>query len=107
MNVIAVTAWRRPEFLSVYLDQLKKNLELPEYVVHFFVDVGYHPDTDLVIDRFRDYHGSDKVKVTYRDQKLSACPAAYNIMDSYRVAAEYASEYVLLGEEDIVPSADY
>ena len=28
-------------------------------------------------------------------------------MDSYRIAAEYASEYVVLGEEDIVPSVDY
>ena len=107
MNVIAVTAWKRPEFLAVYLDQLKKNTELSNYIVHFFVEVDPHPDTDTVIDRFKESHGANKVKVTYRDKRVSACPAAFNIMDSYRIAAEYASEYVILGEEDIVPSSDY
>ena len=107
MNTIAVTAWRRPEFLAVYLDQLKKNKELSNYIVHFFVEFEYHPDTDVVIDRFREFHGEDKVKVTYRTGRKSACPAMFNIMDSYRIASEYASEYVILGEEDIVPSQDY
>tara|TARA_R110002051_G_scaffold221410_1_gene285013 strand:- start:1166 stop:2107 length:942 start_codon:yes stop_codon:yes gene_type:complete len=107
MNVIAVTAWRRPEFLAVYLDQLKKNKELPNYLVHFFVEVDPHEDTDTIINRFKEYHGEDKVRVTYRTERKSACPAAYNIMDSYRIAVEEASEYVLLGEEDIVPSQDY
>jgi hypothetical protein len=107
MNVIAITAWQRPEFLAVYLDQLMKNKELPNYIVHFFVETYPHEDIGWVIDGFTQWHGADKVKVTQRSERKSACPATYNIMDSYRIAAEYASEYVLLGEEDIVPSADY
>jgi hypothetical protein len=107
MNVIAVTTWRRPEFLAVYLDQLRKNKDLSEYIVHFFVEVDPDSDVDVVISRFKEYHGDEKVKVTYRTQRRSSCPAAYNIMDSYRIAADYASEYVVLGEEDIIPSPDY
>ena len=80
---------------------------MSNYIVHFFVEFEYHPDTDVVIDRFREFHGEDKVKVTYRTGRKSACPAMFNIMDSYRIASEYASEYVILGEEDIVPSQDY
>lgn len=107
MNVIAITTYQRPEFLKIYLLQLLKNKEITNYAIHFFVDVNYHPDVDIVIDWFSSIVGKDKIKVTYRTTKPSACPATFNIMDSYLVAAEYASEYIILGEEDIIPSPDY
>ena len=104
MNVIAVTAWRRPEFLKIYLKQLLKNKELPKYSVHFFVDVGYDPEIEDVINWFKELH--NKVGTTYRSSRISACPAAYNILHSY-IECLYADEFVIIGEEDIIPSEDF
>lgn len=104
MNVIAITTWRRPEFLKVYLKQLLKNKELPKYCVHFFIDVGYDEEVDDVINWFASIHPT--VRRTYREVKISVCPAAYNILHSY-IESLYTDEFVIIGEEDIIPSEDF
>lgn len=108
MNTIAIVCHSRPECLQIHLEQLLKNPELPEYLVHFFPDHGSHPDIFRVIKNFRKHHSN--IRVTTRSEgesKKSPLPAFYNIFDAYRVAAEESDEYVLPAEEDIIPTEDY
>jgi len=107
MNTIAVTTYRRPQFLALYLERLSLCKELPNYRVHFFVDVDYDPQILEVIERFANSNAAGDVKTTIRTERRSACPAAYNIFDAYLVAAEESDEYVITGEEDIHPSEDF
>ena len=107
MNTIAVTAYRRPQFLALYLERLALCKELPDYRVHFFVDVDYDPQVLEVIGEFTESGVAGDVVTTIRTERRSACPAAYNIMDAYVVAAEESDEYVITGEEDIHPSEDF
>lgn len=108
MNTIAIVCHSRPECLQIHLEQLLKNPELGEYLVHFFPDYGAHPDIYRVIKNFRKNHSN--IKVTTRseaDSKKSPLPAFFNILDSYRIAAEESDEFVLPAEEDIIPTEDY
>lgn len=108
MNVIAIVTHGRPELLKIHCEQLLKNPELGDYLVHFFPDYGFHPDVMKVIKWFRSEHRN--IKVTMRSEaesKMSPLPAFYNIFDAYRICAEEADEYVLPAEEDIIPTDDY
>lgn len=108
MNTIAIVCHSRPECLQIHLEQLLKNPELSEYLVHFFPDYGASHDIYKVIKNFR--HSHKNIKVTTRseiDSKKSPLPAFYNIFDAYRVAAEESDEFVLPAEEDIIPTEDY
>lgn len=108
MNVIAIVTHSRPECLQIHLEQLLKNPELPEYLVHFFVDYGAHPEIFQVIKEFRRSHKDIKVTSrTQTDASKSPLPAFYNIFSAYEIAAKETDEYVLPTEEDIVPTEDY
>lgn len=102
-NVIAVTAWRRPEFLYIYLYQLAKNKNYKNYKLLFCVDKDPSPGIFEVIERF---NHPDK-EIVLRDKRVSACPAAFNILDSYLLASKITKDFVIIGEEDIVPSEDF
>lgn len=108
MNVIAIVTHGRPELLKIHLEQLLKNPELRDFLVHFFPDYGFHPDVLKVIKWFRSEHRN--IKITMRseeDSKRSPLPAFFNIFDAYRIAAQETDQYVLPAEEDIIPTDDY
>ena len=44
MNVIAVSVYKRPEFLSIMLEHLGAQPSIENYMVHFFCDAGFNPD---------------------------------------------------------------
>lgn len=102
-NVIAITAWRRPEFLYIYLNQLSKNESYKDYKILFCVD----KDPDLgIYEVIKEFEHPDKEVIT-RKHRVSACPAAFNILDSYLLAADRTDKFVIIGEEDIIPSEDF
>ena len=109
MNVLALVAYKRPELLKIYFDQLLKEPdELKNYLVHIFLDYGFSPDALKVIQWFRKFHKNIKItQRTEQESKISPLPAFYNIMDSYRVTTHEADQFVILGEEDIIPTNDY
>lgn len=109
MNTITITAYRRPELLQIVCNQLLKDKEeFNKYIFHIFLDFGFHPDMYKVISNLKLYHRNIKLTLrTQTDSKKSPLPAFYNIMDSYRIAAEESSEFVIVLEEDIIPTNDY
>jgi hypothetical protein len=108
MNVLALATRSRPALLKIYLEQLLKSDELKNYIVYFFVDPGFDPEVLNVIRQFRKSHKNIKIKLRSEVEfNKSPLKGFYNIVDSYKVAAEIADEYVLIGEEDIIPSRDY
>lgn len=102
-NVIVISTWRRPEFLYIYLNQLSKNKTYKNYKILFCADKDPDPGVYEVINEF---DHPDKEVIT-RQERVSACPAAFNILDSYLLASDRAREFVIVGEEDIIPSEDF
>lgn len=108
MNVLALVTHSRPECLKLYLEQLLKNDELKDYLIYFFLDFNFHPDILKIIQWFRKNHRNIRVKMrSEQEAKKSQLPAFYNIFDAYRTAAKLTDEFVIAGEEDIIPTEDY
>lgn len=108
MNVISIVCHSRPECLQMVLMNLLKNKELENYLVYFFLDYRFNTDIIKVINCFKKEHKKIRIKCrTGIESEKSPMPAFYNIMTSYKEAAEFAEEFVLPLEEDILPSYDY
>ncbi len=115
MKVIGIACYRRPELTKIYLEQLLKNTyHVNNYVVWFFLDVGYDPKYEELIhwwNRTLGFNQGEHPPRTYRKEKLSKyCPASYNILQSYKDVYDLLGdklEYFIPAEEDIVPSRDF
>jgi hypothetical protein len=109
MNVLALTVYSRADLLKIYFNQLLKDKEeLGKYLVHFFLDYGFNPECLKVIHEFRKEHKNIAITLrTQEDQNKSPLPGFYNIAQSYLIAEKETDEFVVLGEEDIIPTDDY
>ncbi|MCK9428901.1 MAG: hypothetical protein M0R17_02675 [Candidatus Omnitrophica bacterium] len=109
MNTLAIAIYQRPELVYLYLEQLlKEPKELENIRVHFFLDYCFNTDIYKVIHWFRKYHKHIKITTrTLEDKNKCPLPGFYNILDSYRIAAEESEEYILPAEEDMTPTQDY
>lgn len=109
MNTIIITGFRRPELFQIQINQLLKDKEeFDKYLIHIFLDYGFDPDYYKVISRLKKDHRNIKLTLrTQEDSKKSPLPAFYNIMDSYRAAAEESTDFVIVMEEDIIVTSDY
>lgn len=107
MNVIAITFYDKPELLYLYLEQLEKSGELQKYKLRLHTEQGYHEEEDYVINDFKQRNPDVDTKV-YVKKKVN-CPMAgfYNILTSYLISAEESSDFVIIGEEDMLPTEDY
>ena len=107
MNVIAITFYNKPELLYLYLEQLEKSGELQKYKLRLHTEEGYHEEEDYVINDFKQRNPDVDTKV-YVKKKVN-CPMAgfYNILTSYLISAEESSDFVIIGEEDMLPTEDY
>lgn len=107
MNVIAITIYNKPDLLYLYLEQLEKSGELENYKLRLHTEEGYDPEEDKVIEDFKKRNPSVDTKL-YVKQKIN-CPIVgfHNILSSYPMSAAEADEFVIIGEEDMLPTEDY
>lgn len=107
MNVIAIVVYNKPELLYLYLEQLEKSNLIHNYKIRLFTEVGFDPEEINVINDFKDRTGHSNITLKVRDK--IECPFAgfHNILQSYVDAANEADEYIIVGEEDILPTEDY
>jgi hypothetical protein len=107
MNVIAITIYNKPDLLYLYLEQLEKSGELENYKLRLHTEEGYDPEEDKVIEDFKKRNPNVDTKL-YVKQKIN-CPLVgfHNILSSYPMSAAEADEFVIIGEEDMLPTEDY
>lgn len=107
MNVIAITIYNKPDLLYLYLEQLEKSGELENYKLRLHTEEGYDPEEDKVIEDFKKRNPNVDTKL-YVKQKIN-CPLVgfHNILSSYPMSAAEADEFVIMGEEDMLPTEDY
>lgn len=107
MNVIAITIYNKPDLLFLYLEQLEKSGELENYKLRFHTEEGYDPEENKVIEDFKKRNPNVDTKL-YVKQKID-CPITgfHNILSLYPMSAAEADEFVIVGEEDMIPTEDY
>lgn len=103
-NIIAITTYSNPDLLWIYLEQLASSNLIKNYGIRIFTEPGYNPEIDEVVSHFSFL--DIKIKVRERHSK---CPSTgfHNILETYRDAAEETDEYIIIGEDDIIPTKDY
>lgn len=107
MNVIAITIYNKPDLLYLYLEQLEKSGELENYKLRLHADYGYDPEEDIVIDDFKRRNPNIDTKIVHKSKTDCPIPGFYNIISSYPMSADEADEFVIIGEEDMLPTEDY
>ena len=107
MNVIAITIYNKPDLLYLYLEQLEKSGELKNYKLRLHTEEGYDPEENVVIEDFKKRNPDVDTKL-YIKRKIN-CPLTgfHNILSSYTMSAIEADEFVIIGEEDMLPTEDY
>lgn len=107
-NVIAITAYNKPDLLFLYLEQLYKEESIHDYKIRIYTEEGYDKEEDEVIDIYKNKNINVDISLIIRS-KHPSCPLTgfHNILTSYALAAREAKDFVIIGEEDMLPTKDY
>lgn len=108
MNVLAVTAYNKPDLLFLYLEQIYRQKEIEAFKVRVYTETGYDVENDEVIKFYKNKLPRVDIKLVCSN-KHPICPLVgfHNILNSYRLASAETTDFVIIGEEDIIPSSDY
>lgn len=108
MGLIAITGYNKPDLLYLYLEQLERSGELERYKVRFHTEEGYHPDEHLVISDFQKRNPLLDVQFLVKEKRRD-CPLVgfHNILTSYTSSSKQTDDFVIIGEEDMLPTKDY
>ena len=108
MGIIAITGYDKPDLLYLYLEQLEKSGELDRYKVRFHTEEGYDPDEHLVICDFKKRNPHLDIQFFVKEKnKNHPLVGFHNILTSYISSAYETNDFVIIGEEDMLPTKDY
>lgn len=107
MNVIAITAYNKPDLLFLYLESIYKS-DLSNYKIQIHTEEGFDTEEGDVVNFYKKEFPSTPIELIIK-KKHPTCPLVgfHNILSSYLIASEEADEYVIIGEEDMLPTYDY
>jgi len=107
MGLIALTGYNKPDLLYIYLEQLEKSGELDYYKFRFHTEEGFDPDEELVYNDF--VRRNPRLDARFIVKEKVNCPLVgfHNILTSYAMSAEETDDFVIIGEEDMLPTEDY
>lgn len=102
MDVVLIPAYRRPEFLWLCLENIKKaknhnNDKL--YIIN--LDYGYNPENFEVIEQFTPLFNHIQINLT-PNVYLPPSKQSYAVLEGYRLAHQLSSNFVYMVEEDVM-----
>lgn len=103
-NVVAITTYSNPDLLWIYLDQLCYSPIRNQFKYRLFTEPGYDKEIDEVVKHFSFLDISLKVRERHKECPLTGF---HNILEGYRDAIQEADEYIILGEDDLIPVTGY
>lgn len=107
-NVIAITGYNKSDLLFLYLEQLYKDPTISDYRIRIYTEEGFCPEQLSVIGEYKKKNPEVDIKQVCRP-KHDSCKLVgfHNILTSYLLAANEAKDFVIIGEEDMLPTDDY
>lgn len=99
-NIVAITTYSNPDLLWIYLEQLCASPIRDKFKYRLFTEPGYDKEIDEVVKQYSFLDISLKVR-----ERHKTCPLTgfHNIIQSYIEAAEETDEYIIPGEDDLLP----
>jgi hypothetical protein len=109
-NTIAIVAFNKPDLLYLYLEQIFCEPTIEEYQIQIHTEEGYDKEQDDVLKFYKDKFPKVDISQVLKP-KHGVCPLAgfHNILSNYVYAADKkrAGDFVIVGEEDMIPTQDY
>lgn len=106
MNVIAITAYNKPDLLYLYLEQIYKS-DLSNFVIRIHTEEGYDKEEDSVISFFQNTYPTIDIKLIVKQKTNCPIVGFHNILSLYTMSLQEADDYIIVGEEDMLPTDDY
>ena len=109
-NTIAIVAFNKPDLLYLYLEQIFCEPTINDYQIQIHTEAGYDKEQDDILDYYSDkFPESDITQIVKTDMEACKLPGFYNILSTYLYAADKkrAGDFIILGEEDMIPTQDY
>lgn len=106
MELVIVTAWRRPEFLWASLTSI---LNCMHRNVHVLVslDEGYHQEVRWTAEQLFSIMGDSRLEIVERSKHRRFRGNSHNVIEAYRDALTMEPELVHLVEDDVFVGYDY
>ena len=109
-NTIAIVAFNKPDLLYLYLEKIFCEPTINDYQIQIHTEAGYDKEQDDILDYYSDkFPESDITQIVKTDMEACKLPGFYNILSTYLYAADKkrAGDFIILGEEDMIPTQDY
>jgi len=109
-NTIAIVAFNKPDLLYLYLEQIFCEPTINDYQIQIHTEAGYDKEQDDILDYYSDkFPESDITQIVKTNMEACKLPGFYNILSTYLYAADKkrAGDFIILGEEDMIPTQDY
>lgn len=109
-NTIIICAYNKPDLLYLYLEQLFSDETISDYNIQIHTEENYDPEQDYVLDIYRKKYPNTQIQQIIKKKNPSHNLAGfYNILSAYLHAADQldAGDFVIVGEEDMLPTKDY
>ena len=108
-NVIVITSYNKPDLLFLNLEQLFKQPSIFNYDIEVHTETGYNVECHGVVNVYQQKYPQISIKFICKDREKHPCSLVgfHNILSSYWLAAQNAKDYLIILEEDILPTEDY
>lgn len=109
-NTIIIAAYNKPDLLYLYLEQLYSDTDIINYNIQIHTEEGYDLEQDFVISHYKKLNPNVSINQIIKPKNPKyKLPGFYNILSSYLYAADQkdSGEFVIVGEEDMLPTKDY
>ena len=109
-NVIAICAYNKADLLFLYLEQLFSDDTIADYKIEIHTEEGFDPEQTDVLNIYRGINPAVEIEQIIKP-KHPSCPLTgfHNILSAYLEPGykERTCDFVIVGEEDILPTKDY
>ena len=109
-NTIAIVAFNKPDLLYLYLEQIFCEPTIADYQIQIHTEEGYDKEQDEVLDYYTNkYPHVDITQIVKTKFQECNLPGFHNILSTYLYAgnSERAGDFMIVGEEDMIPTQDY
>lgn len=102
-DICVCPLWRRPEFLQMWIDQVKKANGAEKIYYLFCLDTGFDKKNLEVLKSFPFEYGT--IQMPDKGYKLGK--QSFNVLNGYMFAAMNTKEFVFMIEEDVFIGTDF
>ena len=108
-NTIAIVAYNKSDLLYLYLEQIFCEPTISDYQIQIHTEEGHDSDQNDVIRYYKTKFPNSTIEQIVKPKTNCILPGFHNILSTYLYAGDEsrAGDFMIVGEEDMIPTQDY